>query len=281
MQNVQKCTKPQPLKIHKWPHRIPVPSICIFAGGISAQDCFLAGSSKFLEICCHWGLAKLEWNNCLKLEGQVLTLLLTLNVTPSAMTALSPVTSSHRHRKCTNNGQLSTFPSDSLFWTSQQRAERLRENPGCTADSLPWLALDNPLNLPLALPSWYAPSPTHPFPPPSPRPTGPWGYHLWIHLCPHSPARLSHRILHTQTVNDNSVRAFHIPYTQFPPPTIPTCDVTHSLLPLLPQSLHNHPPQSWMARIQLFCLLLLSVLLYFSLESVLDVSFGAVLWTWP
>ena len=152
------------------------------------------------------------------------------------------------------------------FWTPQQRAERLRENPGCTADSSPWLALDNPLNLPLALPPLYAPSPTHPFPPPPPRPTGPWGYHLWIHLCPHSPAWLSHRILHTQTVNDNSVRAFHIPYTQFPPPTIPTCDVTHSLLPLLPQSLHNHPPQSWMARLQLFSLLLLSVLWYFSLS---------------
>ena len=59
------------------------------------------------------------------------------------------------------------------FWTPQQRAERLRENPGCTADSSPWLALDNPLNLPLALPPLYAPSPTHPFPPPPPDPLVP------------------------------------------------------------------------------------------------------------
>lgn len=49
--------------------------------------------------------------------------------------------------------------------------------------------------------------------------TGPWGCHLWIHLCPRGPAQLSHRILHTQTVNDNSVRAYHIAYSEFPPPT--------------------------------------------------------------
>ena len=93
-------------------------------------------------------------------------------------------------------------------------------------------------------------SPRYPPPPPKctvnppPPNTAPWGYHLWIHLCPHSPAQLSHRISHAQTVNDNSVRAFYIPYTQFLPLALPTCDVTHSLSLLLPQQrrLLTHPP---------------------------------------
>lgn len=38
-----------------------------------------------------------------------------------------------------------------------------------------------------------------------------------MHLC---PAQLSHHILHTQTVNINSVRAHHISNTQFPPPVL-------------------------------------------------------------
>lgn len=53
-------------------------------------------------------------------------------------------------------------------WTSQQKAERLRENPGCTADSLPSLALDKPPTLPPTLSPQQALSPTHPFPPPPP-----------------------------------------------------------------------------------------------------------------
>lgn len=86
------------------------------------------------------------------------------------------------------------------------------ECPGSAADGLPSLAAWQ-----TSSPSSHSPSTassvTH-----SPL-TGPWGYHLWIHLCPRGPAQLSHRILHTQTVNDNSVRAYHIPYSEFPPPT--------------------------------------------------------------
>lgn len=107
--------------------------------------------------------------------------------------------------------------------------------------SLPSAALDNLPALPLTLPSMhrYPLAPSNHLPP---KPTGPWGYHLWIHLCPHSPAQLSHRISHTQTVNDNSVRAFHIPYTHFPPLTISKCSVTHSLTLLLHhQRLPVHP----------------------------------------
>lgn len=46
----------------------------------------------------------------------------------------------------------------------------MRENPGCTADSLPSLALDKPPTLPPTLSPQQAPSPTHPFPPPRPPP---------------------------------------------------------------------------------------------------------------
>lgn len=95
------------------------------------------------------------------------------------------------------------------------------ECPGSAADGLPSLATWQ-----TSSPSSHSPSRagsvTH-----SPL-TGPWGCHLWIHLRPRGPAQLSHRILHMQTVNDNSVRAYHIPYSEFPPPTTSV----HSMLML-------------------------------------------------
>lgn len=83
-----------------------------------------------------------------------------------------------------------------------------------TADSSASVAFDKAANLPPTPTSFY------------PNPTGPWGYRCWMHLC---PAQLSHHILHTQTVDINSVGAQHPPI-QLPKLPLPL----HLSLPLCP-----------------------------------------------
>lgn len=76
------------------------------------------------------------------------------------------------------------------------------------------MAVDKAANLPPTPTSFY------------PNPTGPWGYRCWMHLC---PAQLSHHILHTQTVDVNSVGAQHPPI-QLPKLSLPL----HLSLPFCP-----------------------------------------------
>lgn len=69
-----------------------------------------------------------------------------------------------QNRRLTNKWWIVDVPPDSFIWTSQQRATILRENPGCTADSLPSLALDNPPTIPPspACTVTHSPLPTSP-----------------------------------------------------------------------------------------------------------------------